>query len=81
MIKTILVVTLIATGQPPATYREEFDRPSDCWRARWDAFEVYSKAFGYGVYQKDLNFSAPTHEPVEIRVDCVASEKDLLQSN
>jgi hypothetical protein len=83
MIKTILIVTLIAAGQPPTIYRQAFDRPIDCWRARWDALEVYAKAYGYGDYQKGLNFiiPTPTDNPVQIQVDCVASEKDTSQSN
>jgi hypothetical protein len=84
MIKTILIVTLIATGgQPPATYREEFDRPIDCKRAAGKALDVYSKAYGYGIYEKGLNFIVPTPTVgrVQIQIDCVEPEKGPLQSN
>jgi hypothetical protein len=83
MVKAILIVTLTAAGQPPATYRAEFDRMVDCGIARNHALEVYTKAYGYGVIQKGLNFILPTAgapTQVQIQADCIAPEKDQLQS-
>jgi hypothetical protein len=83
MIKTLLIVTLTAVGQPPATYRAEFDKMINCLGVRSDALMAYEKVYGFGIYPRSSNSDAmPGNEShVQIRAECITPGKDLLHSN